>query len=248
MRATLRVVEIFDSLQGEGYWTGVPMTFVRLAGCNAPVLGLECTRWCDAPESWDIGAGIEMTTQEIVARIDLPRLCITGGEPLLQADGVVELVAEAHLQGVCVHLETNGTLGLPPVLQGEVSPPIEAGFAGGATAIPEITAVGSAGVQALSAADLPSLRFDWAVVSPKPPDYVISPEWEGFVDEIKLVADEFLAAAAAERLAAAHPGAVVSIQPEYGGDRASIERAVALVMSHPEWRLSLQTHKSLGIR
>jgi hypothetical protein len=38
------------------------------------------------------------------------------------------------------------------------------------------------------------------VVSPKPPGYVISPEWEGFVDEVKLVADEFLDAAAAERL------------------------------------------------
>ncbi len=39
---TLVVAEIFDSLQGEGFWSGVPMTFVRLAGCNAPALGLEC--------------------------------------------------------------------------------------------------------------------------------------------------------------------------------------------------------------
>jgi organic radical activating enzyme len=76
----------------------------------------------------------------------------------------------------------------------------------------------------------------------------MSPDWEGFVDEGKVVGFEFLEGAAAERLAAAHPGAVVSIQPEFGGDRASIERAVALVMSHPEWRLSLQPHKFLGIR
>ena len=49
--ATVRVLEIFDSLQGEGYWTGTPMTFVRLAGCNASGLRLACTRWCDTRES-----------------------------------------------------------------------------------------------------------------------------------------------------------------------------------------------------
>jgi hypothetical protein len=75
------------------------------------------------------------------------------------------------------------------------------------------------------------------------------------VDELKLVVDDHLDEATAERLAAAHPGAFVSIQPQYSGGPAgarpapgSIERAIALVMNHPEWRLSLQTHKLLGIR
>jgi 7-carboxy-7-deazaguanine synthase len=242
--AGLQVIEIFDSLQGEGFWTGVPMTFVRLAGCNAPALGLACVRWCDTPGSWTAESGAEMETAEILERVHLPRMCLTGGEPLLQTEGVVALVAEARRRGIKVHLETNGT----------VEPPPAAGPA------PAAVRPGSP-EEAQVCGDTP---FAWAVVSPKPPDYFIAPGWDGFVDELKLVADERLEAATAERLATGHPGAIVCIQPvwERGpgpegrrppedrrppGD-ASVERAVRLVMEHPGWRLSLQTHKYLGIR
>jgi organic radical activating enzyme len=233
---SLRVLEIFDSLQGEGYWTGVPMTFVRLAGCNAPGLGLGCTQWCDTPSGWALDAGEEWEIGEIVDRVHLPRLCLTGGEPLLQVEGLTEVVAEAHRREIRVHLETNGSIGPLPVL----------GWSPGVVG----AAAGQAGAPADAAAG-----FDWAVVSPKPPDYLIAPGWEGLVDELKLVVDQQLDAATAERLAAAHPEAFVSIQPEYGAGRTgrglareSSRRAVALVMDHPEWRLSLQTHKLLGIR
>jgi organic radical activating enzyme len=99
-----------------------------------------------------------------------------------------------------------------------------------------------------------SCDFDWLVVSPKPPHYPVAGGWEGRIDELKLIVDEDLDAATAERLAAEHPGAIVCLQPEYGGGpaglrgRASAEKAVALVLSHPEWRLSLQLHRALGIR
>ncbi|MBC7293149.1 MAG: 7-carboxy-7-deazaguanine synthase QueE, partial [Thermoleophilia bacterium] len=108
--SSLRVVEIFDSLQGEGWWTGTPMTFVRLAGCNAPELGLACVRWCDTRESWDVAAGEELTVPEVLARVSLPRVCLTGGEPLLQVDGIAELLAEATRRRLHVHMETNGTV------------------------------------------------------------------------------------------------------------------------------------------
>ena len=216
---TLRVVEIFDSLQGEGFWTGCPMTFVRLAGCNAPALGLGCTRWCDTQGSWDLEAGDELDIDVITRLVHLPCLCLTGGEPLLQVDGLVELIAAARARDVRVHLETNGTVDPPPTVGGEGR-------------FDEEAAIG----------------FDWAVVSPKPPEYAVSSGWEGLVDELKLVVDEHLTAAIAERLAATHPGAMVSIQPEHGGGRESVDQAVALVMSHPDWRLSLQTHRFLGIR
>jgi len=203
------VVEIFDSLQGEGYWTGVPITFVRLAGCNASELGLDCLRWCDTPGSWDPGAGETLSAAAIVARVHLPRLCLTGGEPLLQPEGVAELVAEAHRCGIRVHLETNGTVA-PPAAE----------------------------------------RFDWIAISPKPPGYFIAAEWEGIIDELKLVAGEALDTATAERVAAAHPEAIVSVQPLWEGapGGSSETGAVRLVMEHPDWRLSLQTHKYLGIR
>ena len=184
------------------------MTFVRLAGCNAPVLGLGCAQWCDTRGSWDADGGEPMEIADIAARVRLPRVCLTGGEPLLQLEGVQELVAELHSREVRVHVETNGT----------VDPPSN---------------------------DL--LRFDWAVVGPKPSSYNIAPGWDGLVDELKLVMDDCLDEATAVRLAEAHPEAFVSIQPVWEGERSAVERAVTLVMGHPDWRLSLQTHKLLGI-
>lgn len=245
----LRVLEIFDSLQGEGYWTGIPMTFVRLAGCNAPELGLGCTGWCDTRESWNPTAGEDMEVGEIARRVHLPRLCLTGGEPLLQGEGVAWLAGEAQRRSKQVHVETNGTVDPPAV-----NPPASRGRV-----------------------------FAWVTVSPKPPGYEVAPGWEGLVDELKLVADKHLDAATAERVAAAHPEAVVFIQPEWdcgagiaqglypsadadrvaagttgddaskrgvalGPSRVATERATALVLAHQEWRLSLQMHRFLGIR
>ena len=229
---TLRILEIFDSLQGEGYWTGIPMTFVRLSGCNAPELGLSCVAWCDTPAGWDPGAGDELEITEILRRVHLPRVCLTGGEPLLQGEVSGALVAELHKKGLRVHLETNGTVD-PIVFDVAADGRGESAGAHGA-------APGGAGAQRESA-------FDWVAVSPKPPGYFVASGWTGSIDELKLVVDEHLDAATAERLAAAHPGAMVFLQPEWGRYKESCERAVALVMDHPEWRLSLQTHKLLDI-
>ncbi len=217
----LRVLEVFDSLQGEGYWAGVPMTFVRLAGCNAPDFGLDCVRWCDTEESWSAQAGEDVDIDALINRLHLPRICLTGGEPLLQLDAVAELLDAAHQREFRVHVETNGTID------------------------PILAATGNC------------LEFDWVVVSPKPPEYLIAPGWEDLIDELKLIADDSLDAATAERLAASHPGAFVCIQPvgkrpgearQAAVDAASAERTVSLVMSHPDWRLSLQLHKYLGLR
>jgi 7-carboxy-7-deazaguanine synthase len=203
----MRILEVFDSIQGEGVWTGTPMTFVRLAGCNGPEKALGCVRWCDTPTSWDPAAGRECSAAEVASRVGLPRACITGGEPLLQAEDVAALIGLLHERGVRAHLETNGTL---PLAFGEAP--------------------------------------DWVTAGPKPPAYQIHPALGPAVDEIKLVADAAFAPEVAESLARLHPRAQVCIQPEASEGDDAVRVALAAVMSHPRWRLSLQTHKLLGIR
>ena len=101
-----RVNEIFYSLQGEGFWTGTPMVFVRLSGCN-----LQCP-FCDT----DHFAYTEMSASQIVSEVrscgdSCTRICLTGGEPCLQADAA--LLEAFHAAGYTVHMETNGTRPVP---------------------------------------------------------------------------------------------------------------------------------------
>jgi len=101
----MRVVEIFNSIQGEGAYAGYTASFVRLAGCN-----LRC-HWCDTKKSWDLGAGYELEPIEIVKKCLRRIVIITGGEPLLH--DLSPLVTILHDREQRVHLETNGTLPLP---------------------------------------------------------------------------------------------------------------------------------------
>jgi len=101
----MKIADIFKSLQGEGKNQGKPCLFIRLAGCN-----LKC-RWCDTPESQD--GGMEMSLDSVleqVWRINPPYVCITGGEPLLQADALEHLLASLSRRGTLIDIETNGTI------------------------------------------------------------------------------------------------------------------------------------------
>lgn len=102
----MRVNEIFHSLQGEGYNSGMPAVFIRFSGCN-----LQCP-FCDTQHE----SGTEMTEQEVVEAVKhlAPRsslVVITGGEPALQL--TVSLVDALYEIGKRVAVETNGTLPLP---------------------------------------------------------------------------------------------------------------------------------------
>ena len=100
----MKVIEIFESIQGEGHWLGTPVVFVRLAGCN-----LHCP-WCDTKESWG-DVGTEMTIDEIVGKINSCRsatVVITGGEPTIHPElNDLTTVLKERYYYVC--LETNGT-------------------------------------------------------------------------------------------------------------------------------------------
>jgi len=101
----MRVFEIFRSIQGETTRVGLPMAFVRVAGCD-----LACS-YCDTPEARPSDAGRDMTVAEVLARLDetgLPWCMITGGEPLLQPQDVNALVVELVRRGREVMVETSG--------------------------------------------------------------------------------------------------------------------------------------------
>jgi 7-carboxy-7-deazaguanine synthase len=101
----MKIAEIFRSLQGEGMQQGKPCLFIRLAGCN-----LHC-RWCDTRDAQQ--GGTEMGADAIleqVWRTNPQYICITGGEPLLQADALEPLLASLKKRGMQIEIETNGTV------------------------------------------------------------------------------------------------------------------------------------------
>lgn len=97
----VKIVEIFDSIQGEGRLIGMGHTFVRLAGCN-----LSC-KWCDT--KYALGdEGYHASVSDILLKIRCEHVCITGGEPLIQdVYGLCKVLFDA---GKKVTIETNCTV------------------------------------------------------------------------------------------------------------------------------------------
>ncbi|MGV8907325.1 MAG: radical SAM protein [Acetobacterium sp.] len=99
----MKVIEIFDSIEGEGKRMGQLATFIRLAGCN-----LRCS-YCDTTYSYDEEDAVEMTVAEIVSRVRYLTVTVTGGEPLIHKD-ITELITALCLKGCHVNIETNGSV------------------------------------------------------------------------------------------------------------------------------------------
>ena len=108
---TIKVTEIFHSIQGESTYAGHPCVFIRLTGCP-----LRCT-WCDS--EYTFSGGTLMTLDEIRARVksygcDLVE--VTGGEPLHQPTALF-LIEQLCGEGYTVLVETSGAINISLVDQ-----------------------------------------------------------------------------------------------------------------------------------
>jgi 7-carboxy-7-deazaguanine synthase len=106
---TLRITEIFRSIQGESTRAGFPCAFVRLTGC-----ALRCV-WCDS--AYAFHGGSDMTVSEAVDRalaLGTDLVEVTGGEPLEQ-ELVYPLMERLLAAGRTVLLETGGHVALDRV-------------------------------------------------------------------------------------------------------------------------------------
>ena len=99
---TLRINEVYQSIQGESSWAGWPCVFVRLTACD-----LRCT-YCDT--AYAFYDGKKRLVSEVLAEVlamDCPMVEITGGEPLLQKN-VLSLMTQFCDAGKTVLIETSG--------------------------------------------------------------------------------------------------------------------------------------------
>lgn len=98
----MRITEIYQSIQGESSYAGLPCVFVRTTGCD-----LRC-KWCDS--EFTFTGGTSMTLDQIMEQVesyDCNLVELTGGEPLLQPD-INELATRLCEAGHIVLIETGG--------------------------------------------------------------------------------------------------------------------------------------------
>lgn len=109
MQQTLRITEIFYSLQGEARTVGLPTVFVRLTGCP-----LRCL-YCDSAYAFSGGEIRSLDAiLETVAGYKPRHVCVTGGEPLAQPN-CIPLLQRLCDAGYAVSLETSGALDISAV-------------------------------------------------------------------------------------------------------------------------------------
>ena len=116
MNDKYKITEIFYSVQGEGINTGMPAVFIRFAGCN-----LRC-KWnggvCDTQQDLEAKQGEHVSIESIVGRIrkiGCKKITITGGEPLVQQDALLDLVYRLD-EDYQITVETNGSFLIDPEL------------------------------------------------------------------------------------------------------------------------------------
>ena len=198
MTAIYPIVEIFHSVQGEGYHAGIPHVFVRFGNCN-----LRC-EWCDTDFLTYEERDVDSIVEEVLS-FDCQRVIFTGGEPAMQDLALIGSKLKAH--GINLSIETNGTIPIDPII-------------------------------------------DWICVSPKDQLYPNAKIKQRKGDELKVVyCGQSLDMYDDLKEGFTHH----FIQPCYidtdtvEENGKSFQVTEKLVKQHPGWRLSLQTHKWMGV-
>ena len=109
----MKINEIFYSIQGEGNWSGLPNIFIRTSGCN-----LRCL-YCDTKYAYY--SYNEFSINQIINKImefKCKKICITGGEPLLQ-DDIGDLIDILLKKDYILSIETNGSIDIKPYSNNE---------------------------------------------------------------------------------------------------------------------------------
>lgn len=230
---TLLVNEIFETIQGEGSYTGTPSVFLRLQGC--PV---GCP-WCDTQHTWEVLPEKQVSADIILLKTaDSPtyfnssseallelldkqgytanHIVITGGEPCMY--DLTELTSSAIAKGFSVQIETSGTY--------EVKCHADTWV----TVSPKINM--KAGMPILSQAMRRANEIKHPIAMQK------------HIDELDaLLVRENIPTRLTLSNAKVHP--MVYLQPISQQERAT-ELAIATCIKR-NWRLSVQLHKYIGV-
>jgi 7-carboxy-7-deazaguanine synthase len=201
----LPIHETFQStVQGEGYWSGSLVDFIRLFGC--PV---GCP-WCDTgyAEGGEKLPRVERTIHELLGELKSPRVVISGGEPFIHKH-LPELVQALLAAGKHVSIETSGSFWQ------EISP--EA----------------------------------WITLSPKQhinPKYPVQKQFWSRANEVKIVIETGTEINFYQEYLSTYPHQWVYLQPEWNSSSKSLSLILQMLQQRPEYRLSLQTHKYIGVQ
>lgn len=204
----LPIHETFQTtVQGEGYWAGCLVDFIRLAGCPVGCSFCDTGYARTAPQTYP---RTPRSIDDLISELQSPRVIISGGEPFIHP-ALPELVDRVLATDRAVCIETSGSYWQP---------------------ISELA---------------------WVTLSPKQhvsPRYPVLPQLWTRANEIKLVISTGaeLDIYRTELLTAAAAGVPIYLQPEWNDRTNTVPLVLSLLQQFPQWRLSVQLHKFLGVQ
>lgn len=234
------IAELFHSIQGEGVWTGTPMLFVRLAGCNVghyrPVRDEEAAKW------GGLAAGTGLVAEDTFPILQAFCRTLDGREFLCDTDyhkrfelEDQEIVGAAYEHFVCVtggepflhDLKPLERLCLQKVANGRYS---------------------SLHIETSGTLPIYETPFMWITCSPKGGFLEDNAK---YVNEWKFLVDGNFDPEVVLRVTKLNPRVPVFIQPINRVDEVdedNLQRCLHLLQQFPQWRLSVQLHKYLKVR